>query len=95
MLDRQYGITYDDKDTIKPIIANKFFVLRCFAASLLRFENRLNFYLDKYEAIDINLIQIMYIVNNSLLTLRFKNINKEPLDKSLVNVKQTRTFFSR
>jgi len=36
----------------------------------------------------------MYIVNNSLLTLRFKNINKEPLDKNLVNVKQTQKLFS-
>jgi hypothetical protein len=50
--------------------------------------------MDKYDAVDIHLIQFMYVKNNSFPSLRLKNINKELLDKEIVNVKETKELFN-
>lgn len=51
-------------------------------------------YMDKYEATEIELIQFMYVVNNSFPRLQLKNINKAFLDKEIVNISQTKKVFS-
>lgn len=84
MLDEQMGIVYDSKESIKEIIANRFSKL----------EDKLEYYMSQYDAVDINLIQIMYVVNNSFDHLRIKNINKELLDKNIVNIKETKKLFN-
>jgi hypothetical protein len=50
--------------------------------------------MSQYNAVEINLIQIMYVVNNSFDSLRLKNINKELLDKNIINVKETKKVLS-
>ena len=84
MLDEQIGIVYNSKDTLKNTIANRF----------VNLEDKLDHYMSKYDAVDVNLIQIMYIVNNSFEPLRLKNINKEYLDKNLINIKEIKNEFS-
>nr|Q01529.1 RecName: Full=Probable DNA polymerase [Podospora anserina]CAA43117.2 DNA polymerase [Podospora anserina] len=52
-------------------------------------------YMSRYHAQEVLSIQIMYILNNdSYRQYSLKNINKEKLDKNLVNVKQTKLDFS-
>lgn len=55
-----------------------------------RFEqicDKLVFYI-KYNADTVTLIQVMYVINNSLLKLRLKN--KVDLDKNIINVTKTK-----
>jgi len=84
MLDEQLGIVYNNKDNIKATMAKRFEDL----------QDKLTDYMNRYNAIEVNLIQIMYVVNNSFPKLRLKNINKELLDKNIVNIKETRKVFS-
>jgi len=80
MLDKQKGIVYTNKEDLKVIIDNWYSDL----------EDMFNFYMDKYEAIDVESIQFMYVVNNSFPSLRLKNINKESFDKEIVSIKDTK-----
>lgn len=84
MLNEQFGITYSKSVDVDSILKKRFDTL----------DDRLNYYLGYYNAIDINLIQIMYVINNSFPKLRLKNINNIPLDKNIVNIKQTKLNFS-
>ncbi len=84
MLDEQIGIVHNNKDGLKSTIASRF----------INIEDKLEHYMSKYDAVDVNLIQLMYIVNNSFKQLRLKNINKENLDKNTVNIKDIKRVFS-
>lgn len=84
MLDEQIGIVYNSKECLNNIITSRFIDLK----------DKLAFYMYKYDAVEVDLIQIMYIVNNSFKELRLKNINKEYIDKNIVNIKQTKKVFS-
>ena len=84
MLNEQFGVPYYKSVDVDSIFKKRFETL----------DDRLNYYLGYYNAIDINLIQIMYVMNNSFPKLRIKNINKIDLDKNIINIKQTKQNFS-
>jgi len=84
MLDNQFGIYYTKSTDFDDLLNKRFETLM----------DRLVFYMSKYEALQINLIQVMYILNNSFEELRLKNINKVTLDKNIINIKQVKLNFS-
>ena len=84
MIDDQFGVYFEDSDYVKDILHKRFETL-C---------DRLEFYMCKYSADKVTLIQVMYILNNSLAKLRLKNINKVYLDKNIINVTKTKSNFS-
>lgn len=84
MLSEQIGIVYNNKSNIRDVISNRFEDI----------QDKLTDYMIRYNGVEVNLIQIMYVVNNSYPKLRLKNINKEILDKNIVNTKETRKMFS-
>jgi hypothetical protein len=84
MLDEQFGINYTKSLDFDKVLSNRYYTL----------STRLQFYLNKYNAEKVLLIQVMYIVNNSFEELRLKNINKVTLDKNIANIKQTKLNFS-
>lgn len=84
MVGSQLGIHYTSYQDFDDILSEKFDVIK----------DRLIAMLSHYNADKVNLIQVMYITNNSLAKLRLKNINKVILDKGIVSVKQTKLNFS-
>lgn len=84
MLDEQFGVYFTESDDVKDLLYKRFETL-C---------DRLEFYISKYNADFVTLIQVMYVVNNSLQKFRLKNINKVSLDKNIINVTKTKMNFS-
>ena len=84
MLDEQFGVYFTDSDNVKDLLFKRFETI-C---------DKLDFYMSKYDADQVTLIQVMYVLNNSLPKLRLKNINKVYLDKNIINVTKTKRNFS-
>ncbi|RKF65812.1 putative DNA polymerase [Erysiphe neolycopersici] len=84
MLDEQFGVYFTDSDNVKDLLFKRFETI-C---------DKLDFYMSKYDADQVTLIQVMYVINNSLPKLRLKNINKVYLDKNIINVTKTKRNFS-
>jgi hypothetical protein len=57
-------------------------------------ESRLVAFCDKYETNDILYVQILYVTITGIKALELQNINKVPLNKNLVNIKDTKYKFS-
>lgn len=83
MLDEQF-VYFTDSDNVKDLLYKRFETI-C---------DKLEFYMSKYNAEQVTLIQVMYVINNSLLKFRLKNINKVYLDKNIINVTKTKRNFS-
>ena len=56
--------------------------------------NLFDIFVDRYNVDDIELIQVLYIVIKDIPELKLKNINSVKLNKSFLNVRDTRIKFS-
>jgi hypothetical protein len=84
LFDRQFGINYYSEKALAIQLKDRYSIIK----------DRLHYYELKYEIDEFNIIQFLYVPNNSYEKLKLKNVNKENLDKGIVNVQKTKTLFN-